>query len=84
MTQAKVTNRKKSPGVISTIFNLIEKSGTKGITKQEILDQLIKRFPDRSADKMNNTVNVQIPHRVSRERFKLEKLEGGLYRKAVK
>jgi hypothetical protein len=70
------------PGIIATIVNMIEKAGKKGVTKDEILAQLKEDFPDRAEHSMKNTINVQIPARISKEKFKLEKLEGGFYRKA--
>jgi len=72
---------KKSPGIIATIVSLIEKSGKKGITKDEIHEQLVTLFPDRDEKSMRSTINVQVPNRVSKEKFPVEKLESGCYRK---
>lgn len=72
------------PGVIATIVSLIEGSGKKGVTKEEILTALIKAFPDRKVESMKNTVNVQVPNRISKERFSIEKIDGDRYRKAAK
>lgn len=57
----------KGPGVISTIFNLI-KGSKKGISKADLLTKLVELFPDRSADGMTKTINVQLPKRMSTER----------------
>ncbi len=78
----KVKAEKKGPGVIATIVSLIEKSGKKGISKDEIHAELVETFPDRTADSMKNTINVQVPTRISKEKFPVEKLENGNYRKA--
>ena len=71
----------KSKGIISTIVESIEKSGKKGISKEAILNLLIKEFPDRSADSMKNTINVQVPSRISKERFPLVRMDNGNYMK---
>ncbi len=73
-----------NPGVIATIVSLIEGSGKKGITKEEILTALTKAFPDKKPESMKNTINVQVPNRISKERFPIEKIDGNRYRKAVK
>ncbi|MFX1537626.1 MAG: hypothetical protein ACFFDI_25800 [Promethearchaeota archaeon] len=73
---------KKGTGVIATIVEEIKNSGKEGISKEEILKVLAKKFPDRTKDSMRNTINVQVPARISKERFKVKKLENGNYRKA--
>lgn len=70
------------PGIIATIVSLIEESGKKGITKAEILKELVDRFPERSEDSMKNTINVQVPARINKEKFPVKKLEGNRYCKA--
>ena len=70
------------PGIIATIAGMIEKSGKKGVTKKEILAQLVEDFPDRSEESMKNTINVQVPARINKEKFTLKKLEGDRYAKA--
>ena len=60
----------KGPGVISTIIETISK---RPATKQEILDVLCKRFPDRAADGMKATVSIQLgPTRLG-SKFKLHR-----------
>lgn len=82
VTKDKKEKGPKRPGVIATIVRVIEDSGDKGVSKEEILDELVKVFPDRSRRSMGNTVNVQVPTRINKERFPLEKLEDGRFRKA--
>jgi hypothetical protein len=70
----------KTPGVIVTIFTLVKDSGKTGISKSEILDELVKLFPDRTSDQMSKTVSVQLPKRMSSERnVKIEKTTDGKY-----
>ena len=66
-------------GVISTIAEIIKQAGKEGITKQEILNELIKKFPDRNAESMKKTINTQVPNRISKEKFPVKKLENGKY-----
>ena len=68
---------KKGPGVIATIADVIEKGGTKGVSKEEILEVLVKTFPDKAKESMKNTINVQVPNRISKEKFVLIKLDTG-------
>ncbi len=68
----------KGPGVISTIFTLVNDSGKTGISKADILAKLVEMFPDRAADGMEKTINVQLPSRMSKERgVEIKKLESG-------
>lgn len=53
------------PGVIAAIFEMV-KAGPH--SKEEILTKLITQFPDRSADSMKATVNVQLPNRMSKDK----------------
>ncbi len=76
----KKSSESKGPGVIATIFTLVSESGKTGISKADILAKLVEMFPDRAADGMGKTVNVQIPNRMSSERkVKIVKLENGNY-----
>lgn len=70
------------PGIIATIVKVIEDSGKKGATKEEILEVLKEDFPDRNEESMKNTINVQVPARINKEKFALKKLEGNRYAKA--
>lgn len=73
----------QGPGVIVSIVEMIEKADPKvGISKEEILAELVKKFPERDKVKMSKTVAVQVPARISSERFKVKKLESGGYCKA--
>lgn len=71
-----------SLGIIGTIVKMIEDSGKKGVTKAEILAELKEQFPDRNEQSMKNTINVQVPARINKEKFTLKKLEGDRYAKA--
>jgi hypothetical protein len=69
-TAAKPKKEKKTgpakPGVIATIVSLIEKEGP--ISKEVILSNLEKAFPERDAEGMKKTINVQIPNRIRKEK----------------
>jgi hypothetical protein len=53
------------PGIIASIVEFLQgATEAKPITKEKILTKLEKRFPDRSADAMKKTVNVQVPNRI--------------------
>lgn len=80
--EAPAKKKEKGPGVIQTIADLIEGAGKKGISKDDILKELEETFPDKALDSMKGTINVQVPNRISRERFQVERLENGNYRKA--
>jgi hypothetical protein len=71
----------KGKGVIATIVESIENAGKKGITKAEILEVLVKEFPEKSADSMKNTINVQVPCRISKERWSVGVTPDGHYYK---
>jgi hypothetical protein len=74
----KKSAEKKGPGVIATIFTLVSDSGKTGISKADILAKLVEMFPDRAADGMEKTINVQLPSRMSKERgVTIKKLESG-------
>jgi len=77
-TKEKKAKAPKGPGVIATIATAIEEAGENGISKEEILEKLVAAFPDREADRMKKTINVQVPTRISKERFKVG-VENGRY-----
>jgi len=59
----------KSPGVIASIQEFLEKaSESKPISRAQILARLVKRFPDHEASSMENTMKVQLPGRMAREK----------------
>lgn len=69
---------KSGKGIIATIVSLLENATKKQpITKAEIIDVLKKEFPDRDVRGMTRTVHVQVPGRISREKFKLGVTEDG-------
>ncbi len=84
-TKEKKEKKEKTgkPGVISFIVSLIEKADKKkGITKDQILEALKKEFADRNEVSMKATINVQVPARISKEKFEVAKTEkGGYYKK---
>lgn len=72
----KVPKAPKGPGVIATIIEVLKKG--KPVTKEAILAVLVKRFPDRNAESMGKTINVQIPNRISKEqKIKVKNTEKG-------
>ena len=77
---------KAGKGIIATIVDLIETADKKkGVTKDQILNQLVKTFPDREEVSMKNTINAQVPNRIIRERFKVGKTDkGGYFKKGNK
>ena len=82
-TEKKSTTEKKTPakrakvGVIATILSIIEKKPT---TKEKIVEQLAKKFPDRDPESMAKTVGVQLPTRLAKDRgVKIVKDDKGRY-----
>jgi hypothetical protein len=71
----------KPPGVISSIVELLSAaSKEKPITKDQLVERLAKRFPDRDPKAMRVTCNVQLGSRIERERgIKLHKSEDGYW-----
>lgn len=70
----------KGPGVIQTIADLIVEKGP--ITKEKILKELSKKFPDRDPEAMMKTINVQLPNRMNSERgMKITLTEDGYVNK---
>lgn len=67
------------PGIIQTIADLVRNSGKGGISKADILAELQESFPGRDAKSMTNTINVQLPARLNKEKFLVKKLENGNY-----
>ena len=84
-TKEKSTTKKeavaKGPGVLSVIQELIVgATKAKPVTKEQIVTELVARFPDRNADSMKNTVNIQVPSRMAKEKsLNIVKHEGGFY-----
>ena len=70
----------KGTGVIASIAQLIEESKS-GITKEEILENLIVRFPENDPDSMMGTIKAQVPYRINKERFLIEKDSEGRWHK---
>ena len=73
---AKKEKETKGPGVIKTIASTIKDHGP--ITKEQILEKLIKAFPERDAEAMKKTINVQVPNRINKEQdFQIENTDKG-------
>ena len=76
----KEQKKEKKIGVIASILEIIQQA-KKPISKPEILEKLKERFPQRAADSMMKTINVQLgnknrPCRMERERGITFKVEG--------
>ena len=69
---AKKSPAKKLPakkmGVILSIIDILLRNQKKGISKNQILDRLAKKFPERNIDGMRATIGVQCPSRINNER----------------
>lgn len=72
---------KNGMGIIQTIVNCVEKAGKKGISKEAILEVLEENFPEKDPKSMKQTINVQVPYRINKERFEVVKMENGNFRK---
>ncbi len=59
----------RRPGVITEIENILKKAGEQGrmVTTEQILQKLVKKFPDRDEQGMEVTVRAQLS-RLPRER----------------
>ena len=56
---------KKSGGVIACI---VEAISTKPRSKKDLLEILVKKFPDRDEASMKKTIAVQVPNRIKKEK----------------
>lgn len=75
-------DKKKGPGVIATIVEAVEDAGKKGITRDEVHTILIETFPERNSDSLMNTIKVQLPSRINKEKFEINTLKDGKFAKA--
>jgi hypothetical protein len=57
----------KEPGVIASIQKFLDDIGIKPFTHEDILAELVKKFPDRDPDGMLNTIKTQVPSRLEKE-----------------
>ena len=72
----KEEKKQKGKGVIYTIISLIKTKGP--ITKEKIAKELEKKFPDRNADGMKKTLQIQLSGRLAKEKkLKIENTEKG-------
>lgn len=61
--------KEKKPGVIATIIEILSNaSSSHPVTKETIAHKLAKAFPDRDAEGMAKTVNVQVPTRLGSDK----------------
>lgn len=68
----------KGPGVIATILEIIRTKGP--ISKDQLCTQLGKKFPDRPKEGMMNTINIQVPSRLNKEKnAKIKRNDKGKY-----
>lgn len=66
----------KNPGIIQVIIDSLENP----MSKEELLETLIEKFPDREADKMKKTINCQVPYRLRTDKgIVLKKDKDGRY-----
>lgn len=57
------------PGIIATIVSTVKNATEeKPVSKKGILAVLTKAFPDRDADSMMRTINVQVPNRIKKDK----------------
>lgn len=71
----------QTPGIIADIAMVIEKAGEKGLSKDEILAELVKKFPERDPEAMRKTIATEEPDRITIEKLMVEKTPEGKYRK---
>ena len=73
--------KKNENGVIGTIASLITEAGEAGISKDEIVEALAAKFPEKDPESMRSTVNIQVPSRLRDTRdMVVERMENGKYR----
>lgn len=64
-SKGKKEKKESGPGVIASIIEFLKgATKTKPLTKKQLVELLAKRFPDRTAEAMEKTVNVQVPNRL--------------------
>jgi hypothetical protein len=85
-TKIKGTHIVKNPctlprnvGVIATIKKILEDAGKEGVSRQDILKKLAKKFPDRPTEGMIKTVTAQVPGQLTVHGFAVIKNKAGLY-----
>jgi hypothetical protein len=75
------TPRPEGPGVIASIVEFLSAaSATRPLTKKDIHARLVRRFPERNADSMWTTINIQVPSRLLVDRnVRVEKNDKGYW-----
>lgn len=71
---------KKRPGVIASIIDFLESASEEApITKEELLDKLCQRFPERGRKGMANTCQTQLHNALRRSGVNLRSSESGYW-----
>ena len=71
----------EGPGVIKSIIKIIADAGPEGISKNDILKELVARFPGRDQFSMVSTVRaLLIPSRIKKEEYLVIALPNGNFR----
>lgn len=65
-TSTKTASKPAKGGVIATVVGMLLKG--KPVTKKQIMQRLVKDFPDRTPESMQHTLNLQLPTRLNREK----------------
>jgi hypothetical protein len=71
----------RGPGVIATIMEIVTgASERKPVSKEDILAELQKAFPDRDPQSMMSTINIQVPSRLRSDKgLNVQKNADGYY-----
>jgi hypothetical protein len=79
--KAKAEKAGRGPGVIATIMEILTgASERKPVSKEDILAELQKAFPDRDPQSMMSTINIQVPSRLRSDKgLNVQKNADGYY-----
>lgn len=67
----------KGPGVVASIIEFLK---AEKLTRAELLEKLVERFPDRERKGMQTTVNCQVPKRLEAEKkLKVQNKDGKFF-----
>lgn len=71
------TPRKSKPGVITRIIEVLRAASKKSpVTREEILKDLVRSFPDREERAMRSTVGSQVPSALKTEKGLIVQTDG--------
>jgi hypothetical protein len=74
------TKRKAGEGVIATIRMCLQGASARNpITKDQILDELKEKFPDKRPDSMKSTINHQVPSYLRKAGHDVQKNDRGYW-----